>query len=469
MIIVVMMWIGLSTSTLSAQKISELEWKQGYHGFDFIVQGLGLKHQTLRQWNSKSPKESLLVVLGARNLGRVKLDAYLNSGGAVLIADDGVRDTNAAMVLRRNQGIRLDPGQMIVNDERDGFEGLTDCPYVTDLRLPFLSGVKVVVTNQPGAVRLAASSPWKPLGTFPPCNSTSKPFLFAVGGERKNGAKLICYSDSSIFSNQMLPHGDNALLAKSTLEYLIGSERTNVLILKNGVVMDAVDPLDLDVELPQPTREEVIDALKDLPPSAMLDFANTVIGVVQDENMVNEFVKEQVDRARPPVVNRFLIFCAFALGCLVAAATYFFQKKMNRTTGSDIAYQKAEHKQRLQKKLSKSEASKSKLCFERQMAVLGMLDELCLKRVDQRFNDLAKFPDDLNIGNDEHGTAIKRAMKVIHDDFKSKPRVFWTTKRLLGVEKTIAHWKEYFELNSGSTQPAESGRSKIIQAKVVDK
>ena len=472
--------LGPTINSASAQKISEAQWKRGYQGFDVIVQGLRLKHfRSFREWQRAPAKETILIVLGStsrpsstndrlRLLQGTQIDAYLENGGAVLVA------TDQNFAPGKSQYVRFRRLSANANHLEDAFQEYRDCPIVSNMKLPYLSGVKQIVTNRPGRITAESQTPWDIIGFLPPCNGSESQIPFAVGGEGSNGAKLMCFADQSIFSNQMLPHGDNALLAKSTLEYLKGRNRSSVLILNNGIVMKAVTPADLEVDLPQPTREEVIDAMKELPPSAVFEFANSVIGVVEDENLVNDFVRGTIDNIHPKKVNRFWIFCAFAIGCLIATWTYLFQKKLKRTTSSDIAFQKAEYNERNQKKIASSFAGKSKLCFERQMAVLAMLDAFCIERVDRRFNDLKRFPDELEVANDEFGTAIKNAMRQISNDFRFKPRDFWTTKRLLGVESAIEHWRRYFKMEM-TPQPKSASRMnmnskgnvEVVDAKIV--
>ena len=114
--------------------------------------------------------------------------------------------------------------------------------------------------------------------------------------------------------------------------------------------------------------------------------------------------------------------------------------------------------------MQKTEASQTKLCFERQMAALALLDSFCLDFANRRFEDMPNFPEGLEIGSDEHGTGIQYAMKTIGDDYRNQPRKFWTEKRLLGVEGAVDHWRAYFK--SGMSRRA--GQENIVEASVVE-
>jgi len=451
----------------SKLNISEGQWKRGFHGFNVICMGVKLRHDTLSRWRRTRADQTVLVMLGDLNAGSLRrnpidLDFYLENGGSVLIASD----SSNVEILRR-QGVLFGSSGPVAQNLEDSFNGeFRDCPLVTNIQLPIpvLSGIDALVTNRPGVIQVFPNTAWKRLAYLPPMVGSEDANVFSLAGENRAGGKLICFADHSMFSNQMLMFGDNARAAKQSLEWLMGENRKRVLVLIDGIVQSAVDPADLNVELPQPTREEVVDALKDLPPSAMLEFGNAVLGVVEDENMINEFINAQMDRVRRPALNRFLIFVSFAMACLFAVVTYTWQKKLRRRTISDIANIKASQKRKSDKRLKKMEASTSKICFERQMAVLAMLDSFCLDFGNRRFEDLPKFPEGIEIGMDEHGVGIASAMKAIGSDYRNQPRTHWTEKRLLAVEGAVAHWRAYFD--SGMSRTAK--QTNVVEATLAD-
>jgi len=448
---------------LSKLGISERQWKRGFHGFNVICMGVDLRHETLHRWRRTPADQTVLVMMGELHSSslrnQIDLDFYLENGGSVLIASDYQNHK----ILRR-QGIQFAASGLVAENREDFFGGqYSDCPVVTNVQLPIpvLGGIDALVTNRPGVIRTFANTPWKRLAYLPPMVGSSGPNVFSLGGENAAGGKLICFSDQSMFSNQMLMHGDNARAAKQAMEWLKGQNRKRVLVIADGIVQTAVDPADLNVELPQPTREEVVDAIKDLPPSAMLEFGNAVLGVVEDENMINEFVNAQMDRVHQQKINRFFMFLVFAMACVFAVFTYAWQKKLRRRTISDIANMKAEEKKKTEKRFKKMEASNSKLYFERQMAVLAMLDSLSLDYASRRFEDLPNFPEGFELGADEHGVAIASAMKIVGADYRNQPRSYWTEKRLLFVEAAVNHWRTYLE--SGMAR-----RGDVFEAVLVD-
>ncbi len=456
--------------------LTERQWKRGFHGFNLICMGLELEHQDLSSWRRIPDDQKVLVMMGdldvktwkdprgfiqRRLQSPVDLNVYLENGGAILVASD----VENSHVLKR-QGIRFTGSGVVAENEEDFFNGeFSDCPVVTNIQLPIpvLGGIDSLVTNRPGVIRLAPDTKWKRLAYLPSLVGSRHGNLFSLAGQNRAGGKLICFSDHSLFSNQMLMHGDNALAAKQSLEWLAGERRKHVLVLVDGVPQSQVNPADMNVELPQPSEEEIVEAMMDSP-WAMMDFGNSVIGLLEDEDMINEFVNAQTDRIRRPVLNRFLIFTAFAMACVFALITYTWQKKLRRRTVSDIANIKAIERRKKDKRLKKTEASQAKLCFERQMAVLAMLDSFGLDFANRRFGDMPDFPEGLGIGNDEHGVAIQHAMKTIADDYRNKPRLFWTEKRLLAVDGAVQHWRAYFD--SGMSRRAQE--ASIVEATIAE-
>ena len=469
----------------SKLNISEAQWKRGFHGFNLICMGVDLDHQTLTRWRRIPAKDKVLVMMGNLNANLLRrnpidLDFYLNNGGSVLIASDSPHTLfpeffGAGVPVSRALGRRgiqfVTSAGVMAEKLEDSFAGqFHDCPVVTKIEtpIPLLAGVDSLVTNRPGVIQVGANTQWKGLAYLPPLHPVVNRLvdsrfgnLFSIAGENASGGKLVCFADHSMFTNQMLMHGDNARAAKQCLEWLSGEDRKKVLVLVDGVAQPEVNPADLNVELPQPTSEEVVDALKDLPPSAMLDFGNAVLGVVEEENMINEFINAQMDSFRPQQIRRFWIFVMFAIACLFAVITYTWQKKLRRRTISDIANIKALENRKAAKRLKKLESNQSKACFERQMAVLAMLDSFCLDFTNRRFEGLPSFPEGVSVGDDEHGVGIKSAMKMIGSDYRSQPRDFWNEKRLLAVEGAVAHWRAYFESGMSKTLIGSSQRSDL--------
>lgn len=441
----VCLWFAFPVSSANAQISAEDdEWKRGYHGLNLICSGLGLEHQTWEQWKSTKPSESVLVVLGrpARNQNVV---SYLNRGGRVLYATDQSEKT-----LRR-YGFDFAGREAVVLNPRDGFEGHTDCPVVQtfDFEHPVLKDVERLVTNRPGYL-VFHSRPrnvrYRKLASLPLMRSpgravniiNNQELLVMASFENSVDGKMLCIADQSVFSNQMLLHGQNALFSKQAIEWL-KEDRKFVHVVADGVDQFPVNLANLDVEMPPPTREEVIEALENLPPSMLLEFANEIATIVEDEDMFNEFANAITERINPKAMNRFLIFLSFAMACLFAMLVFATQRRYAHQTASGIATEKF----RLKKKSDKRQEF-----VERQMAVEALMDSFCLEASNRRYRTWTNFPEDLGLEDDERNNprveAMLKSMAETNVLYKSKPAKYWTRYRLLGLEHEVNHWRGYF-------------------------
>jgi hypothetical protein len=405
---------SVGSFSVGQEQLRESEWKRGYHGFNMICAGLELSHSSVNQWRRLPPEETVLVVFGKLTEVPFSVNGYVQRGGAVLVASD--QHDSRPLRLRHDIGFAPANAQAIL--DRDMFQGISDCPIVTDIRIhPCLKNVESIVTNRPGTLTADRLST---IAFLPALRESFHSNAFVAGVENPNGGKLIGVADESVFSNQMIVYGDNAVFAHQTLAWLKGKNRKQMLMLANGKVETAVDPSDVELILPPPTQQEVIDALKTLPPSALLEFGNAVANVVEDENMVNEFINSSVDKVPQVKMNRALIFVAFTIVCVVAVITYAWQKKLMRQSASEVA---------LQGKRRESNGRDSIASFERQMAAGALLDSFCIDLANRRFNDWPSFPRGIISGNDPAGDLMLEAMARASYHYKTKGVGFWTPKR----------------------------------------
>ncbi len=346
----VAMGIAAPSNLQAQQEIAESEWKRGFHGFNIICKNVGLIHESREKWLQAPVDQRILVVLGDVNNVGINVDRFIESGGAALIATDG-QDSR----ILRGQGIGF-TSRVIKTISRSDYFQFPDCPKVSDTRIhPALKNIHSIITNRPGLITPLSGGSGRPtiIAYLPSLRDSFQNNRFIAAKENPDGGRLLCVSDQSVFANQMLIHGDNALFAFQAMNWLKGENqrgenqrgenqrgqnRTHLLVIADGSVESAVDPSGIEVTLPPPTRQEVLDALKSLPPSAMLEFGNAVATVVEDENMINEFIHTNVDKVRPVVMRRALILMSFAAICSMTIFTYVWQKKLMRQTASVVAF-----------------------------------------------------------------------------------------------------------------------------------
>jgi hypothetical protein len=425
-----------SNLLLAQERLTESKWKRGFHGFNLICDAVGLTQITKDEFENYNEKDSVLVVLG--DLNQVNgIERYLQRGGAVLAASDqqGARTARLRVGVRGGIEFRFDfPNAAI---EQDRFGGMSDCPVVSDTRHhPALVGVNRIVSNRPGIIRAARSATMAflpPLQNRSPPNASPNAFIASV--ENRAGGRLLAVADQSIFTNQMIAYEDNDLFAYQSLLWLKGESREYVLVICNGKVQPRIDLSDIELSIPPPSSQEVIEALKNLPPSAWLDFGNSVAAVVEDQNMVNEFIHENMDQVPEVAMNRFFIFLFFGLICLSLVIGFVWQKKLLRQTASVVASQR----NRKESKQRKSQES-----HERQWAAGVLLDSICIELADRRYNDWPEFPLGLGLGDDPDSRFIFRSMTKASNHFKSKPRTYWNRQRLQELEQDLFAWREFF-------------------------
>lgn len=429
---------------LAQEQVSESEWKRGFHGFNIVCKNSGLVHESYSQWLTVPANQKILVVLGEVSNIRINVDRFIERGGAVLIATDR---QNSSIV--RRQGIGFTTANIQASFQRDCFQNFPDCPIVTDTRIhPSLENVDSIVTNRPGLLTPTRRGPDGPkmIAYLPSLIGSFHSNRFIATVERNEGGRLMCVADQSVFANQMLIHGDNAIFAAQAMEWLKSGGRTHLLVIADGAVQSAVDPSGVEVRLPPPSRQQVLDAIRNLPPAALLEFGNVVATVVEDENMVNEFIHSSVDQVPPVVMRRALILMSFAFICLVTLFTFVWQKKLMRQTAGEVAFKKA-RKARKSKKATANGQSEQ-WAHQRRAAAGALLDSFCREIGNRHYDDWGSFPKGLVEAPDPETQAILKSMRRASKQYKKKKPAFWTTLRLKQLEQDVANWKVLFRSGS---------------------
>ena len=425
------------TIGIAQERLTESQWRRGIHGFMMICNAAGLT-QSMSRLEQLPPNESVLICLGDLNQELIgEVDDFLERGGAVLVASDQ-QDTFFRSIVRLQTGIGFSSNSARARYGRDMYGGMPECPVVRDFRRhAVFRGVRSLATNRPGILHVTTAPRSATIAFFPPLqNSTHANSLVAAVEDvgRANG-RLIAVADHSIFTNQMIACKDNDLFAYQSLLWLKNESRTNVLVIVDGEVLPPLDPGNVEVLPPPPSAEEVVEALKSLPPSALREFGNSVATVIEDQNMANEFIHDSLDKVSDVEMNRFLIFLFFGLICLACIVAFAWQKSLMRQTASIIA---AQRKQRELKN------RKSQQMNERQWAAGIILDSICIEAADRRFNDWPGFPIGLNLDGDAESRSIFRSMTRASNLFKSKPASYWTRQRLQELEQEMFAWREFF-------------------------
>lgn len=415
---------GLPPQTAAGQQpIKSDDWPFGHEGLNLLIQETGIQICNFGKWNRLPSEEKFMMILDhpgwAPSLRNVP----------TLITSDS---RSAAGLVFRSISRRA---MVDAANRQDYFES-TDCPIVRpNSDHPVFAGVDRIICNRPGYLaRTSSNITANDTQTFPLLDRRGNARRFSVIDDQK---KLIAVADRNLFTNQMLFKGDNLLLAENILTWLSDDfRRKNVLLVIQGRVVSPIDESDLEIQTPVPTREEVLAALKNLPADKMLEFANSVAAVSEDEQLLNDMAHKLTDGLRPKALNRILLLALFATCCLFGLVTYFWQRKILRKTSIDIAGKR-------RRTFTNKESSVSG--SERQAAASMILNAFCLDVANRRLADWAEFPAPLD---SSHELVAKRATHEMADAFwslKTKPKSYWTAERLRELEAAALRWRELIQ------------------------
>ena len=284
------LWLIWVSGAPGQEFVDNERWSRDYNGFALICRSLGLEPTTdITSWSRRDPRQTVLVVLGSQRRGsdsRMDVVSYLNRGGAVLFASElGDTPLFARVALIRNRN------SLRVRDSANAFQGYPDCPLVRTFSEPHpvVDGLSSLATNRPAAIRLFDDN-WQGIATFPPLQGRDARTYHLLAAPRDESTRILICSDPSLFANQMLFYEDNARLALQVMNWLAEGNRAQLLILMDDQPIRPEDPQSVAVQLPPPTREQVWNALQQLPPELLLEFGNEIATLVEDENLVNELM-----------------------------------------------------------------------------------------------------------------------------------------------------------------------------------
>ena len=415
---------------MNQERVSESQWSRGFHGFNMLAEGCGLERISLRQFRNAQSSDVMIVVIGNLNGLPLNVTNHVDGGGAALIASDSTRPFENAFFA----GFKFGKINSYSTQRSDTFGGMQDCPLVTNFwGHPVVAGVDQIVTNQPGFI---ISNRRSKIATLPPTvGKPQRTLSFIAVNETAAGGRAVAVGDQSVFTNQMIIHGNNARFANQALDWLKNDTRSKLLVIVDGEEHSPLAPDDVVVDLPPPSPGEVREALRNLPPEAMLEFANSVATVVEDENMVNDFIHDSIDSIPQSALNRFYIFLMFGIACLTFIVAYVCQRKLQSQTASDIAHKRSNQEQSDLKAIQ---------FRERKQAAYFLLDRFCMDIAGRRFGDWPSFPTELNLGQDRSSKAIFESMTRMSVLYKSKPITFWTRRKLAHLENEVNRWREYF-------------------------
>jgi hypothetical protein len=274
-------------------------WHYRYDLLQLLLQERGLQPGGTLDQVLRLPEQSVVVLFGdLRSIRRVQWDRlrqFVVDGGALLIASDWPVEI---------PGIgRIERGPFSTKDPAIQYQSFEDCLQLSDPDPdePLTRGVRSIVLNQCGWLTMPRneSLKWTVAARLPaegaPAAGRHQPVILTGERERPFRGVMIVAADQSLFSNGMIWHGDNALLAIRTVDRLCERGRSRLFLLSNGqpVRVAAAAPRATPPTPPVPPVEPKLDA------ESLLRLANLVADEVQSSNLLNEVLRDQPRSMRP--------------------------------------------------------------------------------------------------------------------------------------------------------------------------
>lgn len=244
----------------------------------------------------------------------------LQNGGAVVIADDSLRDYTRFFSNAKNAITTLSGTGEPVYHPTGGLNSLGSCPYVVP-RAPLIpigqptewtlfENLPKIATNRPGALQYHRASPFTRniLADFPTGATTSAnggvPLgpdrCFAVGGSgtQANPFRCLVLADQDVFANQMiaaiddkLGPTDNLMFANRVVEWLKdanGVNRTRCIFIDGSTVHNKFDEVRYDaLAMPPIPVPPIPNPLDPKVQEAFVNSANETLARWQDRDGPN--------------------------------------------------------------------------------------------------------------------------------------------------------------------------------------
>jgi hypothetical protein len=333
---------------LSVQQ--DTDWQFRYELFQMLLAKRGLDTSMFINDAMLKPKQSVVVLLGDQ--GKVSegtwsgLRRFIARGGNLLLASDRTSPVRGIGML--DVGVS-NAGPVSSDNSIYRYQGFSDCLLIEDVVQdhPITKGIKSLVTNRSGWLTRPSSlrgktDAWQGLAFFPnevtPSNSQSQPLVALSRDKNPEAGSAIVVADASIFTNSMLWHGDNGLLALQTADWLCKPDRKTLVYIVDGVPMgNNLKPrVDRNRETKQdqgqlPRTEQTEVKVK---PESMLKFANIAIQKLAESNIANEALKNQPRGMSPKMVFQGLwgtiaAICGLGLVMLLLSRTALMTPFLN--------------------------------------------------------------------------------------------------------------------------------------------
>jgi len=298
-------------------EIPSAQWHFGFELFRMLLEEQQLVPQSSASEVLKQPERSVIVVLGRLEdvVSPLMLENFCRRGGAVLLASD-----------TQNSFGRIGEfaaGPVLTNDRADQYSDFADCLIIRsfDAEHPLLRNVGSLVVNRTGWLEKPRRfhRDWNVLASLPsgtsPMGASQRPLIAQVFAAAENAGPMYLFADQSLFTNGMLWHGDNAILAVNLTQALTAGDRTQLLFVTDGTLLGSyqTSPLLSSDQPPPELPEELPEGLPEPDLPTLLKLANSVVQNVQQSNVLNEALANRPRDMGPPYFRRAVLFALLAL------------------------------------------------------------------------------------------------------------------------------------------------------------
>ena len=295
----------------SVRQSEDARWHIGCELFQMLLEERGVSEfQTLASSLSQ-PNRSVIVLTG--NLSSFQEDfwgqliEFVRQGGSVLIASDQAKYMNGIGEIKR--------GPVESTDSEDLYLGFEDCLKIEELDTlhPVMLGVREIISNRASWLSLPSRplsrSPisFQSVATLPrtctPVTSQGEPLIAVSKTVPSVQGVMVLVADTSILSNGMLWHGDNATFAIRLSEILARGSKSKLTFISDSKMLSSYrdrlqsrpPSLGSNDMPPLPSMEEM--------PSTDLEMAmkvaNQVLKSIGDSKILNEAMANQPRPVNP--------------------------------------------------------------------------------------------------------------------------------------------------------------------------
>lgn len=288
------------------------QWYFGYELFQMLLEERGLRLLSSLDDALRQPQQTVIVLQGLqRPLSQrdwQQLQRFCLQGGAVLLTSDQTVTT-----------VGFHAGPVTTRQAAQQYQNFSDCLRISALdgSHPLTSGLREIIANRCGWLTPPRDSAitWNIVASLPercePAGSSGQALLVAGHSTEDPRGVLLLAADQSLLTNNMLWHGDNALLAIQVSNLLCAGSRSQLLFLTDGQPAGSYRDSPL-LQNPQSAAAPFTPPATppDLPEpklETMLRLANSVISNVQESDILNETLARQPRRVRLPQYQRILL------------------------------------------------------------------------------------------------------------------------------------------------------------------